>query len=226
MFSIALDGPAGAGKSTVAKLIASELGMHYVDTGAMYRTLAYGLLKSGVDIRDEAAVAEALPGFVTDIRYEDGCQKMFLNGEEVTPFIRTAEVGEGASVTSSYGCVRNKLLQMQRGLALRYDVVMDGRDIGTVILPDAPLKVYLTADDTERGRRRFLELEAKEPGRYTLEEVVEQIRDRDYRDMHRAIAPLTRAKDAVLVDTTAITAKEAAAMVAAVARERGAGRGL
>ncbi len=225
MFSIALDGPAGAGKSTVAKLIAADLKMHYVDTGAMYRTLAYGLLSEGIDIHDEKAVAAALPGFRTDIRYEDGLQKMFLNGEEVTPFIRTAEVGEGASVTSGYGAVREKLLEMQRELARKYDVVMDGRDIGTVILPDAPLKIYLTADDTERGRRRFLELEEKEPGRYTLEEVIGQIRERDYRDMHRAIAPLTRAKDAVLVDTTAITAKEAAAMVAAVARERGAGRG-
>lgn len=210
MFAIALDGPAGAGKSTVARMAAQKLGMHYVDTGAMYRTLAYYMLRAEVDIDNEKAVAEALDQVELTIRYEDGIQKMYLGAEEVTQQIRTAQVGEATSVIAVYRAVRERLLKLQRTLADRYEVIMDGRDIGTAILPDAPLKVYLTADAAERGRRRFLELEAKEPGKYSLEDIIRGIRERDERDMNREIAPLKKASDALVLDTTHLSAQEAA----------------
>ncbi|MBQ7064370.1 MAG: (d)CMP kinase [Firmicutes bacterium] len=224
MFAIALDGPAGAGKSTVAKIVAARLGMHYVDTGAIYRTLAYGLLEAGVDVRSEEEVNAALPSIRVDIRYEDNVQKMFMNDREVTGLIRTPQIGDAASAIGVYGAVRQKLLDTQRSLAAAYEVIMDGRDIGTAILPNADVKIYLTADVRERGRRRFLELEEKNPGAQTLEEVIESIRERDYRDMNRAIAPLCQAEDAILVDTTHLTAEEAAGRIVEIALRKKAAR--
>ena len=221
MFAIALDGPAGAGKSTVAKKAAKCLGIHYVDTGAMYRTLAYGMLQNGVDIRDEEAVRQALHGMEVRIRYEDGMQKMFIGTQEVTDCIRTPEVGEATSTIAVYRAVRDKLLKLQRDLAAQYDVIMDGRDIGTAILPDAALKVYLTADAEERGKRRYLELEEREPGRHSLQEIIRGIRERDERDMNRAIAPLCKAEDAVLLDTTHLGIEEAVETLVRLAREAG-----
>lgn len=218
MFAIALDGPAGAGKSTVAQLAAKQLGMHYVDTGAMYRTLAYHILRKGADVKDEDAVAAALAPVEVKICYDGGIQKMFLAEEEVTGRIRTAEVGEAASIIAAYRPVREKLLNLQRELAERYEVIMDGRDIGTAVLPDAALKIYLTADARERGKRRFLELEEKEPGKHCLEEVIRNIQERDERDMNREIAPLRKAEDAVVLDTTCMSAREAAEEVVRLAR--------
>lgn len=219
MFAIALDGPAGAGKSTVAKMAALRLGMHYVDTGAIYRTLAYALFQQGVDIQNEEEVGAAVKDIQVSIRYEDNVQKMFLGEEEVSGYIRTAEVGAGASAIAVYRSVREKLLNTQRELAIEYEVIMDGRDIGTTILPDAPLKIYLTADARERGRRRYLEMEAKEPGQHNLEEIIREIEERDERDMNRPIAPLRRAEDAILLDTTYMSAQEAADEVVRLAME-------
>lgn len=219
MFAIALDGPAGAGKSTVAKMVAERMGMHYVDTGAMYRTLAYVILQKKVDIKDEAAVSAGVKDIDVRVRYEDNLQKMYVGETDVTPYIRTPEVGEVSSAIAVYGGVRGKLLNMQRGLAEEYEVIMDGRDIGTAILPNAPLKIYLTADAEERGKRRFLELEAKNPGTHDLEEIIQGIKDRDYRDSHREIAPLCQAEDAIVVDTTHMSAEEAADKIIQLAME-------
>ncbi len=220
MFAIALDGPAGAGKSTVAKLTAQRLNMHYVDTGAIYRTLGLALYRLGVDLEDEKAVEAALPSLDVAIRYQNDVQHMTVNGEDLTKQIRTQEVGTMASVTAVYGCVRDKLLSCQRTLAEQYEVIMDGRDIGTVVLPDAELKIYLTADVKERAMRRFLELEAKNPGTNSLEEIEKQVRERDERDMNRAIAPLRKAEDAVEIDTTHMSAEEAAQKIAELAAQR------
>ena len=220
MFAIALDGPAGAGKSTVAKLTAKRLQMHYVDTGAIYRTLGLALYRLGVDLEDEKAVEAALPSLDVAIRYQNDVQHMTVNGEDLTKQIRTQEVGTMASVTAVYGCVRDKLLSCQRTLAEQYEVIMDGRDIGTVVLPDAELKIYLTADVRERAMRRFLELEAKNPGTNSLEEIEEQVRERDERDMNRAIAPLRKVDDAVEIDTTHMSAEEAADRIAELAEKR------
>ncbi len=220
MFAIALDGPAGAGKSTVAKLTAKRLQMHYVDTGAIYRTLGLALYRLGVDLEDEKAVEAALPSLDVAIRYQNDVQHMTVNGEDLTKQIRTQEVGTMASVTAVYGCVRDKLLSCQRTLAEQYEVIMDGRDIGTVVLPDAELKIYLTADVRERAMRRFLELEAKNPGTNSLEEIEKQVRERDERDMNRAIAPLRKADDAVEIDTTHMSAEEAADRIAELAEKR------
>ncbi len=220
MFAIALDGPAGAGKSTVAKLTAKRLQMHYVDTGAIYRTLGLALYRLGVDLEDEKAVEAALPSLDVAIRYQNDVQHMTVNGEDLTKQIRTQEVGTMASVTAVYGCVRDKLLSCQRTLAEQYEVIMDGRDIGTVVLPDAELKIYLTADVRERAMRRFLELEAKNPGTNSLEEIEKQVRERDERDMNRAIAPLRKVDDAVEIDTTHMSAEEAADRIAELAEKR------
>lgn len=219
MFAIALDGPAGAGKSTIAKMAATRLGMHYVDTGAMYRTLAYDMLRRHVDIHQENAVACALEQIQMKIIYDENVQRMFLGEEEVTDQIRTPEVGEATSTIAVYRAVRDKLLTVQRDLAQKYEVIMDGRDIGTTILPDAPLKVFLTADAAERGKRRFLELEEKEPGMHTLEKTIRAIKERDERDMNREIAPLRQAADAVVLDTTYMTAQQAADALVQMAQE-------
>lgn len=206
-YNVAIDGPAGAGKSTIAKLVAKEKGYIYVDTGAMYRGLAIHFLKKGVDPEDKKAVAEACKDAEVTIGYENGIQQIYLNGENVTGMLRTEEVGNMASKTSAIPEVRNKLLDLQRSLAKEKDVIMDGRDIGTNILPDAEVKIYLTASVETRAKRRFDEL--KEKGEdCSLEEISKDIRERDERDMTREIAPLRKAEDAVLVDSSNMTIPE------------------
>lgn len=218
-FNIAIDGPAGAGKSTVARMAAGQLGSVYVDTGAMYRTIALYMLENKVDIDDEAALREALSKIEIGIRYEGGVQQMLLNGEDVSGKIRTPQVSAQASVTAALPEVRAKLLDLQRDLARKQDVIMDGRDIGTKILPDARLKIFLTASSAERARRRFAELQEKgQPCDY--DQIKKEIEERDYRDMHRAEAPLTRAKDAVLLDTSDLNAQQAADKIVELARAR------
>ena len=218
-FNIAIDGPAGAGKSTAAKLAAKELDFIYVDTGAMYRTIALYLLRSGTDIEDEAALQAALKDIDVRISYEQGVQHMVLNGEDVSGLIRTPEVSDMASRSSARPAVRKKLLDLQRQLAASEDVLMDGRDIGTAILPNADLKIFLTASVAERARRRFLEM--KEKGEACSEEEIRrEIEERDYRDMHREISPLVQAEDAVLLDTSDMTLEQVVEKIIALAKER------
>ena len=206
-FNVAIDGPAGAGKSTIAKLVAKEENLIYVDTGAMYRAVALYLLRSGVDTRDEKAVSEKCTEADITIRYEDGVQVVILNGENVNAFLRTEEVGLTASVTSAYPAVRAHLLQLQKNLAAENDCIMDGRDIGTVVLPGAQLKIFLTASSLVRARRRFEELQAKGEDA-DLEQIRLDIEKRDHQDMTREISPLKQAEDAVLLDTSDLNIKQ------------------
>ena len=203
-YNVAIDGPAGAGKSTIAKLVAKEKGYIYVDTGAMYRGLAIHFLNRGIDPEDRDAVAEACRDAEVTIGYEDGVQQIYLNGENVTSMLRTEETGNMASKTSAIPEVREKLLELQRSLAREKDVIMDGRDIGTNILPDADVKIYLTASVETRARRRYDELREKGED-CSLEEISRDIKERDERDMTREIAPLKKADDAVLVDSSDMT---------------------
>lgn len=202
--NVAIDGPAGAGKSTIAKRIARRLGYIYVDTGAMYRAMAYYLIQNQVDAADQEAIAAACQHADISICYQDGEQVVLLNGENVNAYLRTESVGNMASVSSVVPEVRKKLVELQQKLARETDVVMDGRDIGTVVLPDADVKVYLTASVETRAKRRFLELQEKgEPA--DLAKIAADIEDRDYRDMHRDISPLRQAEDATLVDSSDMT---------------------
>lgn len=211
-YNVAIDGPAGAGKSTIAKLVAKEKGYIYVDTGAMYRGLAIHFLNKGVNPDDRGAVAEACRDAEVSIGYEDGVQQIYLNGENVTSMLRTEEVGNMASRTSAIPQVREKLLELQRSLAREKDVIMDGRDIGTNILPDADVKIYLTASVETRAMRRYTEL--KEKGEScNLEEIARDISERDERDMTREIAPLKKAEDAILVDSSDMTIPEVVAEI-------------
>ena len=200
-YNIAIDGPAGAGKSTIAKRIAKELGYVYVDTGAMYRALAIHFLKQGLRTEDTEKIKEACKTAEVTLQYENGVQQVYLNGENVTSILRQEEVGNMASVSSAIMEVRAKLLQLQRDLAEAQNVVMDGRDIGTNILPNADVKVYLTASVEERARRRYLELQEKGVV-CNLEEIAHDIEERDTRDMNREIAPLRQAEDATFVDSS------------------------
>ena len=202
--NVAIDGPAGAGKSTIAKQIARKLGYIYVDTGAMYRAMAYYLIQNQVDAADQEAIAAACQHADISICYQDGEQVVLLNGENVNAYLRTEAVGNMASVSSAVPEVRKKLVELQQKLARETNVVMDGRDIGTVVLPDADVKVYLTASVETRAKRRFLELQEKgEPT--DLAKIAADIEDRDYRDMHRDISPLRQAEDATLVDSSDMT---------------------
>ena len=202
--NVAIDGPAGAGKSTIAKRIARRLGYIYVDTGAMYRAMAYYLIQNQVDAADKEAIAAACQHADISICYQVGEQVVLLNGENVNAYLRTEAVGNMASVSSVVPEVRKKLVELQQKLARETDVVMDGRDIGTVVLPDADVKVYLTASVETRAKRRFLELQEKgEPA--DLAKIAADIEDRDYRDMHRDISPLRQAEDATLVDSSDMT---------------------
>lgn len=202
--NVAIDGPAGAGKSTIAKRIARRLGYIYVDTGAMYRAMAYYLIQNQVDAADQEAIAAACQHADISICYQDGEQVVLLNGENVNAYLRTEAVGNMASVSSVVPEVRKKLVELQQKLARETDVVMDGRDIGTVVLPDADVKVYLTASVETRAKRRFLELQEKgEPA--DLAKIAADIEDRDYRDMHRDISSLRQAEDATLVDSSDMT---------------------
>ena len=201
MYNVAIDGPAGAGKSTIARKIAKKLGYIYVDTGAMYRAMALACIRNGVNKEDEQAVIKVCSDISVTITYEGDSQIVMLNGENVNNYIRTEEVGNTASAISVYKDVRLKLLELQRDLAKENNVIMDGRDIGTYVLPDAFVKIYLTASSRTRAQRRYLEL--KERGvEANIDEIEKDIIDRDYRDMHREIAPLSQAEDAILVDTS------------------------
>lgn len=207
-YSIAIDGPAGAGKSTIAKLIAKERGCIYVDTGAMYRAMAIYFLRQGIAAEDEASITEVCKDIEVVIKYEDNVQNVYLNGENVTAILRTEEVGKMASASSVYPAVRAKLLDLQRKLAVDYDVVMDGRDIGTHVLPNADVKIYMTASVEERANRRYKELVEKGDTSADYEKIKADIAERDYRDMNREIAPLKQAEDAILIDTSDMSIEE------------------
>ena len=219
MINIAIDGPAGAGKSTIAKKVAAEKNYIYVDTGAMYRAMALYLFRLGVNPDDSAAISANCVGADITIEYRDGVQVVLLDGENVNSLLRTPEVSDMASRTSVNGDVRNKLMELQQELARRQNVVMDGRDIGTVVLPDAQVKIYLTASVAVRAKRRFLELLEK-IGNADLDEIEAQIRERDYRDMNRPIAPLKQAEDAVRVDTSDMTIDEVVAKILSIIDEK------
>lgn len=217
--NIAIDGPAGAGKSTIAKRLAKELSYIYVDTGAMYRAMALYFLRNGIDSGDEAAIGKACARVQVSIGYENGEQQVILNGENVTGLIRTEEVGNMASATSVYGEVRRKLVELQQLLAANENVIMDGRDIGTCVLPRAQVKIYLTASVERRAKRRYDELTAKGTA-CDLQEIAADIEDRDYRDMHREISPLRQAEDAVLVDTSDMDIDQVVAAIRDICREK------
>jgi cytidylate kinase len=218
-FNIAIDGPAGAGKSTIAKRAAKELNFIYVDTGAMYRSIALGLLRGCVDVENEAALETALASIEVTIGYENGEQQVYLNGENVSGLIRTEEVSKMASTSSAKPQVRAKLTDLQRSLASRENVLMDGRDIGTMILPNAQLKIYLTASVRTRALRRYKE-QVERGEVCSLEAIEQDIEERDYRDMHRETAPLRQAEDALLVDSSDMTIEEVVERILALARER------
>lgn len=206
-YNVAIDGPAGAGKSTIAKAVAKKLNLIYVDTGAMYRAMALFMLRSGVDLQDTDKIIEKCKEADITIRYEDGVQVVFLNGENVNAFLRTEEVGNGASAISPLPEVRRKLVELQHKLAAESDCIMDGRDIGTCVLPNAQTKIYLTASSEVRAKRRYDELTAKGE-KCDLRKIQADIEERDYRDMHREISPLKQAEDAVLVDTSDMSVDE------------------
>ena len=219
MISIAIDGPAGAGKSSLARAAAKELGFIYVDTGALYRTLGLKFLNTNTSVEDERAAIELLKSTEADIRFVDGEQHVFLDGEDVTALIRTPEVSMAASKSSALPPVRAFLLEKQRELARKNNVLMDGRDIGTVVLPDATVKIFLTASDEERARRRYLELTEKGQA-VEYQDVYEDMVKRDYDDSHRAIAPLKPAEDSVTVDTTGLAIEQSLELLLNTIRER------
>lgn len=216
---IAIDGPAGAGKSTVAKALAKRIGFIYVDTGAMYRAIGLYLMEKKLNLHDEAPLRKALDEVELDIGYEDGIQQVYLNGTNVTSKIRTEAAGSMASQVSALLPVREKLVEIQQELGRRADVVMDGRDIGTVVLPDAELKVYFTASSKVRAERRYRELVEKGIIS-TIEEVEADILARDYRDMHRKHSPLKQADDAILVDSSDMTISEVLQVMIKLVAER------
>ncbi len=220
MTQVAIDGPGGAGKSTIAKAVAKELGWIYVDTGAMYRAVGLSALKRGLSIRQQQAEVEAMmPSLDIQLRFSEGCQRIFLEGEDVSEAIRTPEVSLAASDVSAISKVREALLERQRQLAETENVVMDGRDIGTVVLPHARVKLFLTASAEERARRRHRELAAKGE-EVPFEQVLADLCYRDKQDSTRAAAPLRMAKDAVLVDTTGLSLEQSTAKVLELIRER------
>ena len=207
-YSIAIDGPAGAGKSTIAKRLAAELGYHYVDTGAIYRTVAYFMDLLGVSPKDVDGVERYIDELTIEIEYdEEGKQHMIMNGMDVTDDIRTQEISQKASLVSAHAIVREMLLDMQQDVAKNYNVIMDGRDIGTVVLPKANVKIFLTASPEVRAKRRTDELLAKGQ-KVSYEQTLKDIQQRDYQDMNRPIAPLKQAKDAVLLDTSELSIEQ------------------
>ena len=207
---IAVDGPAGAGKSTIAKAIAKKLHINYLDTGAMYRTCAYALISRGIDVCDVQAVLSALPALDIRVEYLNQEQRMLLDETDVSDRIRTQEIAKGASDVAVIPEVRKMLVAMQRDVAKRYDIIMDGRDIGTYVLPDADYKFYITASSAERARRRYLEMQSPE---ISLQQLEQEIIARDRNDMQREFAPLRQAEDAILVDTTSMNIEEVVAFV-------------
>lgn len=218
-FAIAVDGPAGSGKSTVAKAVAGKLGIIYVDTGAMYRTVALHCTQEGISLEDEAAVVASLDGLNMRIQPNEAGQKIFLNDVDVTTEIRTAEIGKGASTVGAYQKVRERMVEIQQEMAKELSVIMDGRDIGTVVLPDAEVKIYLDAGVEERARRRVGELEAKGETA-DFEEIKKMIIQRDYNDMNREHSPLKKADDAISLDSTSMTIEEVQQAILDIVAER------
>lgn len=218
--SVAIDGPAGAGKSTIARRLASQLGFRYVDTGAIYRTVAYFMDLWGVSPKDADGVNRYIDELTVGIEYdEDGLQHMIMNGMDVTGDIRTQDISQKASLISAHACVREILLDMQRDLAKQYNVIMDGRDIGTVVLPKATVKIFLTASAEVRAKRRCEELLAKgQKAKY--ETVLKEIQQRDYQDTHREIAPLKMARDSIKVDTSEMNVDEVVAAILKIVQEK------
>ena len=219
-YSIAIDGPAGAGKSTIAKKLAAELGYHYVDTGAIYRTVAYFMDLLGVSPKDVDGVERYIDELTVEIEYdEDGKQHMIMNGMDVTDDIRTQDISQKASLVSAHAVVREVLLDMQRDMAKNYDVIMDGRDIGTVVLPKASVKIFLTAAPEVRAKRRCDELIAKgQKAKY--ETILKEIKQRDYQDTHREIAPLKLARDSIKVDTSELDIDQVVEHIRSIVREK------
>lgn len=208
MINIAIDGPSGAGKSTIAKKIAAILGYIYIDTGAMYRAVALECIRRKIDIlSDENSVVKLISSIDINIEYKNGEQRIFLNGEDVSDYIRTPEVSMGASSVGTIKAVREKMTELQKNLAKKSNCIMDGRDIGTTVLPNADVKIYLTADVKERAKRRFFELTEKNVST-TYEEVLEDMKNRDLNDSTRLISPLKKADDAHLIDTTLLSLDE------------------
>lgn len=211
-YSIAIDGPAGAGKSTIAKLVAGELQFIYVDTGAMYRAMGLLAVKEKIDTENEEAVSASCEKADIRLLYQDGKQQIYLNGENVTDSIRTEEAGKMASAVAKVKAVRKKMVALQKNIADSSDIIMDGRDIGTVVLPGADLKIYLTADSKVRAERRFKELTEKGLS-CNIEEIEKDIIARDYQDMNREVSPLRQAEDAVLLDCSYLSIEEVAAAI-------------
>lgn len=222
IYNIAIDGPAGAGKSTIARRVAKELSFIYVDTGAMYRAMALYLLRREVNKDDTAQIGNICQDAEISIEYQNGEQIVLLNDENVNSYLRTEEVGNMASVSSAVPRVREKLLSLQRKLAGDMSVVMDGRDIGTTILPDADVKIYLTASSLTRAKRRYLELQEKGTV-CNLDEIQKDIEERDQRDMNREISPLRQAEDAVLVDSSDLTIQQVVDRILQIFRSKTAG---
>lgn len=208
MITIAVDGPAGAGKSTAAKAVAARLGLLYLDTGAMYRSIGLKAMRLGIPYDDESAIMEMMADTDLDVEYIDGVQHFFVDGEDVTEKIRTPECGMAASAVSALVGVRKRLVAMQQAIAGEKNVIMDGRDIGTVVLPDAKYKFYVTASSGVRAVRRYEELKAKGDLTKTLDEIEQEIIKRDYDDSHREHSPLRQAEDALLLDTSEMTLEE------------------
>lgn len=219
IYNIAIDGPAGAGKSTVARRAAAALGFVYVDTGAIYRAVALAVLAQGVDSANEAAVASLLKDTTVKLQWERGVQHLLLNGADVTDRLRSPEVSDASSRVSAFSAVRQFLLETQREVARQQSVIMDGRDIGTVVLPEAQVKIYLTASAATRAERRCKELREKGLEAH-YEDVLRDIEERDYRDMHRALAPLRQAEDAVLLDTSLLTLAQSIDETVRIIREK------
>ncbi len=218
---IAIDGPSGAGKSTMAKLVSQKLGIMYLDTGAMYRALALKAIRQNIDTNDSEKVSELLSDFNISIKYEKGSQKVILNGEDVSDKIRTDEVSMGASNVSAIPAVRKRLVELQQKMASNTSVVMDGRDIGTHVLPNADVKIFLTASVAQRALRRYNEQKDKGILKKSLEEIEKEIEIRDYNDSHRAASPLKQADDAVLLDTSNYTIEESVEKILEIIRSKG-----
>lgn len=219
MLNIAIDGPAGAGKSTIAKRVAKELGILYVDTGSMYRAMALACIRQEIRAEEEERVCKLCESLEISLQYEENQQIVLLNGEKVNEYIRTEEVGNMTSAIAVYQPVRNKLVQLQRKMAKEQDLIMDGRDIGTCVLQDATLKIYLTASTKTRAQRRYQELVEKGVT-CQLEEIEKDIKERDYRDMHREVSPLTQAEDAVCIDSSEMTIEEVVALIIKLVKEK------
>ena len=217
--SVAIDGPSGAGKSTMAKRLAAELGYVYVDTGAMYRAVGLYIMRKGINLEDKETIIGELPEIMVTIGYENGTQHVYLNNEDVSSLIRTEEVGKYASTCSAIPEVRAHLLELQRNMRRTNNIIMDGRDIGTVVLPDATVKIFLVASLEKRAQRRYDELIAKGE-KVTYEETYKQMEQRDYADMNRAVAPLKPAEDSVHADTSDLGLEEAYALLKNIIMEK------